>query len=102
MDCTYEEGKTSDIVSFKRAGASGELKVTAGRFELDAKLGLLLGVFKSKIEGEIVKNLDQLLAQGDPLGAFEQGLSRHETRKADAKHAKAHAKPAKPAPRKAK
>ena len=33
MDCTYEEGKLSDLVSFKRPGASGELKVTKDRFE---------------------------------------------------------------------
>jgi putative polyhydroxyalkanoate system protein len=107
MDCTYEEGKTSDVVSFKRPGANGELKVTSDRFELDARLGLLLGVFKSKIEGEIVKNLDQLLAQEDPVDAFELGLARHDSRKQEAKHARAHAKPAAKvakaaAPRKAK
>jgi putative polyhydroxyalkanoate system protein len=104
MDCTYEEGKTSDVLSFKRAGASGALKVTGERFELDARLGLLLGVFRAKIEGEIVKNLDELLAQADPLHAFEQGLVKHENRKAEAKRAKAQAKPAAkaPAPRKAK
>lgn len=84
MACTYEEGKTSDVVSFKRPGASGALKVTKDRFELDARLGLLLGVFKSKIESAIVSNLDELLAQADPLHAFEQGLARHESRKAAA------------------
>ena len=36
--------------------------VTATRFELNAKLGLLLGAFKGRIEAEIVKNLDDLLA----------------------------------------
>ena len=35
-------------------------------FELDAKLGFLLGAFKDRIEGEIVKNLDTLLAQKNP------------------------------------
>jgi len=90
MECTYEEGKTSDVVGFKRPGASGELKVTKDRFVLDARLGLLLGVFKGRIESEIVKNLDQLLDHEDPLHAFEQGLARHEA-KGDAKHAK-HAK----------
>ena len=88
MECSYEEGKASDVVSFKRPGASGELKVTKDRFELAARLGMLLGVFKSKIESEIVRNLDELLQQKDPLHAFEQGLASHE-----AKHA---AKPAKP------
>ena len=62
MECTYEEGKTADVVHFKRPGASGELHVTKDHFNLDAKLGLLLGVFKDRIETEIVKNLDVLLA----------------------------------------
>ncbi|HYE38412.1 MAG TPA: polyhydroxyalkanoic acid system family protein [Ramlibacter sp.] len=92
MECTYEEGKTADVVGFRRPGASGELKVTRDRFVLDARLGLLLGVFKGRIEGEIVKNLDELLEHEDPLHAFEQGLATHEA-KHDArhgKHAKAH------------
>jgi putative polyhydroxyalkanoate system protein len=87
MDCTYEEGKTSDVVSFKRPGASGELRVTRDKFELEARLGLLLGVFKARIESEIVRNLDELLEQDDPLRAFEQGLAKHEAKK-EAKHAK--------------
>lgn len=63
MQCTYEEGQTSDLVSFTRSGVNGTLKVTASGFELDARLGFLLGAFKDKIEGEIVKNLDTLLAK---------------------------------------
>ena len=66
MECTYEEGKTSDLVTFTRSGVNGELKVTKDLFELDAKLGFLLGAFKDKIEGEIVKNLDTLLARKKP------------------------------------
>nr|MCU0942584.1 polyhydroxyalkanoic acid system family protein [Hydrogenophaga sp.] len=34
---------------------------------LDAKLGFLLGAFKDRIESEIVKNLDTLLAAGKPV-----------------------------------
>jgi putative polyhydroxyalkanoate system protein len=92
MECTYTEGRSSDVVSFRRPGAQGELKVTAHRFELSARLGLLLGVFKHRIESEIVKNLDQLLAHEDPLHAFEQGVAKHEARH-EAKHAAKHAKP---------
>jgi putative polyhydroxyalkanoate system protein len=92
MECSYAEGTGSDVLSFKRAGAHGRLKVTGERFELHARLGLLLGVFRHKIETEIVKNLDQLLAQQDPLHAFEQGLAKHESRH-EAKHAPKHAKP---------
>ena len=69
MECTYEEGKTSDLVSFTRAGVNGELRVTRDRFELHARLGLLLGVFRERIEGEIVKNLDLLLEQAATFGA---------------------------------
>jgi putative polyhydroxyalkanoate system protein len=63
MECTYEEGKTADEVQFKRSGVDGTLKVTATGFDLHAKLGFLLGAFKGKIESEIEKNLDDLLAK---------------------------------------
>ncbi|ROZ77482.1 polyhydroxyalkanoic acid system family protein [Ramlibacter sp. WS9] len=76
MECTYEEGKTSDLVTFTRAGANGELKVTKDSFVLDARLGFLLGAFKERIEGEIVKNLDKLLAEKEPLRAFDQALEK--------------------------
>ena len=63
MECTYEEGAATDEVTFKRSGVSGTLTVTPHTFELQAKLGFLLGAFKDKIEGEIVKNLDALIAK---------------------------------------
>ncbi|MCB2016570.1 MAG: polyhydroxyalkanoic acid system family protein [Hydrogenophaga sp.] len=63
MECSYAEGKDGDEVNFTRTGVKGTLLVTADHFELDAKLGLLLGVFKDRIESEIVKNLDELLTQ---------------------------------------
>ena len=62
MECTYEEGDVEDEVCFKRSGVTGTLRVNKSAFELDAQLGFLLGAFKDKIEAEIVKNLDQLLA----------------------------------------
>jgi putative polyhydroxyalkanoate system protein len=74
MACSYEEGKSSDLVTFNRSGVNGELKVTADAFELDARLGFLLGVFKDRIETEITKNLDQLLTQDEPLKAFEEAV----------------------------
>ena len=63
MECTYEEGASVDEVTFKRSGVTGTLKVMPHAFELDAKLGFLLGAFRDKIEREIVKNLDTLLAK---------------------------------------
>ena len=61
MECTYEEGTTSDRLSFSRSGVRGTLSVTANDFELSAQLGFLVGMFKEKIEAEIVKNLDTLI-----------------------------------------
>jgi putative polyhydroxyalkanoate system protein len=68
MECTVLEGDTSDTVEFTRAGVSGELVVAADHFDLHAKLGLLLGAFSKTIEGEIEKELDQLLAAGKRRG----------------------------------
>jgi putative polyhydroxyalkanoate system protein len=76
MECTYEEGKTSDLVSFTRSGAHGELKVTKDKFVLDARLGLLLGAFKHRIETEIVRNLDELLAHESPVHAFDKATAK--------------------------
>ncbi len=66
MACTYEEGDDCDEVQFSRSGVTGTLKVSADHFELDAQLGFLLGAFKDRIESEIVKNLDGLLATQKP------------------------------------
>lgn len=99
MECSYAEGEGADMLTFRRPGAHGHLKVTQERFELRARLGLLLGMFRHRIETEIVSNLDQLLVHTDPLYAFEQGLAKHEARH-EAKHAARHGKhldPHKPA-----
>ena len=77
MACTYEEGRTADLVRFSRSGVHGELHVTKDKFELDAQLGFLLGAFKGRIEAEIVGMLDTLLPHAHPPA-----------------HAPAHAKPA--------
>ena len=61
MECTVIEGESSDTVEFKRIGVNGTLVVAADRFELDAKLGFLLGAFSKTIENEIERNLDMLL-----------------------------------------
>jgi putative polyhydroxyalkanoate system protein len=63
MECTVIEGQTSDTVEFTRSGVSGRLIVAADHFDLEAKLGFLLGAFAKTIEAEITKNLDALLAQ---------------------------------------
>jgi len=61
MECTVIERDDRDIVEFSRPGVDGRLVVTADAFELDARLGLLLGAFRGKIETEIEGYLDALL-----------------------------------------
>lgn len=66
MACTVQEGEATDTVEFTRTGVSGRLIVAADHFDLEARLGFLLGAFSRTIEAEIVKNLDTLLGQGSP------------------------------------
>ena len=63
MECTVVEGKTGDVVEFTRAGVDGRLVVDADSFDLTARLGLLLGAFRSRIEAEIEENVDAVLAR---------------------------------------
>jgi putative polyhydroxyalkanoate system protein len=65
MECTVIEGETSDTVEFTRSGVNGRLIVAADHFDLDAKLGFLLGAFSRTIESEIEKNLDALMAKSE-------------------------------------
>ncbi|MBI3155023.1 MAG: polyhydroxyalkanoic acid system family protein [Burkholderiales bacterium] len=62
MACSTISGETSDTVEFTRSGVKGRLIVAADHFDLDAKLGFLLGAFSRTIETEIENNLDTLLA----------------------------------------
>ena len=64
MECTVVEDEFSDTVEFTRSGVNGRLVVAADHFDLEAKLGFLLGAFAKTIEGEIQKTLDDLLAKG--------------------------------------
>jgi putative polyhydroxyalkanoate system protein len=63
MECAVLEGETSDTVSFSRTGVKGRLIVAADHFDLEAKLGFLLGAFAGTIESSIQKELDTLLAR---------------------------------------
>ncbi|MFN6406514.1 MAG: polyhydroxyalkanoic acid system family protein [Limnohabitans sp.] len=61
MACQSEPGETEDRMQFARSGVSGELRVTDTRFDLQLKLGFLLGAYSGKIEEKIRANLDALL-----------------------------------------
>lgn len=69
MECTVLEGETSDTVEFTRAGVNGSLIVAADHFDLQAKLGFLVGAFSKTIQVEIETNLDALLAKSAGAGA---------------------------------
>jgi len=62
MECTVLEGDDGDTVEFSRSGVKGELTVAADHFELEARLGFLVGAFRKTIQAEIEKELDGLLA----------------------------------------
>jgi putative polyhydroxyalkanoate system protein len=62
VQCSYEEGEAVDTVTFSRVGIKGTLQVDKDRFNLDAELGFLFASFKERIETQIAKNLDYLLA----------------------------------------
>ena len=56
-------------MEFTRTGVNGRLIVAPDHFDLDAKLGFLLGAFSKTIEREIEKNLDTLLSKSGNGGA---------------------------------
>jgi putative polyhydroxyalkanoate system protein len=76
MQCTVIEGDGVDTVEFERTGVKGRLIVAADRFELDARLGFLLGPFSRTIETEIEKNLDALLAAEQPAAAARKPAAK--------------------------
>ncbi len=84
MKCTYEEGKRADQVCFTRSGADGTLDVTATEFELRAKLGFLLGAFKGRIEAEITKNLDAMLAEAESAQPAAKPVAKPAAKKVSA------------------
>jgi putative polyhydroxyalkanoate system protein len=61
MACESERGEFEDRMRFARSGVSGELVVSDTRFDLQLKLGFLLGAYSGKIEEKIKANLDTLL-----------------------------------------
>ncbi|MEP6970868.1 MAG: polyhydroxyalkanoic acid system family protein [Betaproteobacteria bacterium] len=76
MQCTYEEGRSLDRVSFSRSGVKGELQVSKDKFELDAKLGFLIGAFKDRIEAEIGDMLSKLLPSEEAVAPKAAGTGK--------------------------
>ena len=61
MACESEPGQAQDLLRFARSGVSGALVVSETRFDLQLKLGFLLGAYSARIEEKIKANLDELL-----------------------------------------
>ncbi len=80
MQCSVIEGDFSDTIEFTRSGVKGTLIVAADHFDLNAKLGFLLGAFSRTIETEIERNLDKLLDAGASAPARKTAAAR-KTRK---------------------
>ena len=66
MECTVIEGEENDVVEFTRTGVSGRVVVAADHFDLEARLGLLLGALGPRIEAEIEQQFDALLGAAAP------------------------------------
>ena len=63
MQCRTEPGKAQDQIHFERSGVSGCLTVSGERFDLQLKLGFMLGPLAGRIEAQIRQSLDDLLGQ---------------------------------------
>ena len=104
MDCSLIRGEYSDTVEFARSGVQGRLVVAADHFDLQARLGFLLGAFSQRISREIENNLDRLLGAGGGAAASAAerpapaGAGRAGAKPARSAAAKS-AKPARPAAR---
>jgi putative polyhydroxyalkanoate system protein len=61
MECTVIEGEDGDTVAFTRAGVAGEVIVAADHFDVQARLGMVFGMFGARIEAEIERQFDELL-----------------------------------------
>ena len=61
LECSVEPpADGQQLIRFKRSGIDGSVRITADRFELDAKLGLMMAGFKGMIESQIAGNVDKL------------------------------------------
>ena len=69
LACTVIAGEDKDVVEFERSGVKGRLLVTGDAFDLQARLGLLVGAFRDRIAREIEDNFDALLAKAPALRA---------------------------------
>jgi putative polyhydroxyalkanoate system protein len=85
IECTLIEGEDRDRLAFARAGVAGEVIVAADHFDLQARLGMLYGMFSARIEAEIGKQFDELLGAAAKAPAKKPASTRAAPRKAAAR-----------------
>jgi putative polyhydroxyalkanoate system protein len=85
MECTVIEGEDGDTVEFTRAGVAGEMNVAADHFDLQARLGMVLGMLGPRIEAEIEKQFDELLGAATKASSKKPAATKAAPRKATAK-----------------
>lgn len=61
FDLNYEW--QGHVLHFSRSGVEGTLHVSGEDVRIDARLGLLLGFLKARIEAEVEENLDALFGK---------------------------------------
>jgi putative polyhydroxyalkanoate system protein len=59
-DFDLEYAWDGHVLKFERPGVAGDLHVTASEVRVEARLGLLLGFLKARIEQEVEEQLDRL------------------------------------------
>ncbi len=67
LTCEYTEGASCDEIGFSRAGVNGTVQITEDRFVLDVELGFLWSAFQGKIETEVSRQMDKLLAKASQV-----------------------------------
>ena len=70
LHCRFDQGADADRVHFSRSGVSGTLDVTAERFRIDVRLGLLMSVFAGTFEAQLRQRLEQQIEKAEA----EQGV----------------------------
>ena len=69
VHCTYTQGRGEDTIKISRTGVHGTATVTGKSFELQMKLGFLLGLFSQRISENVTRELDVLLGEAQaPAG----------------------------------
>lgn len=103
VHCTYTQGRGEDTIKISRTGVHGTATVTGKSFELQMKLGFLLGLFSQRISESVTRELDALLGEAQGPAAKPAAAKKPRVvKKATPVHAKAAAAAKMPAAKRKK